>query len=234
MTLCIEILPARSSVQPLSQAAFKPFGYVIETQSIRTSEQEWQTVTTDSQAVMANQGTALKHRNVSPLVSKYDTAPTQFRAEPVMSMFVCLPQKLNPVYHKKDQEAVVGSDKNNLVGLFDLKIMERHPYTTQTFVPFGLHAQDSCTRYLVVVAPTSYSTEKKAEVPDTGGIRAYIAHGSQAVTYEVGTWHAPMIVIGRQPINFIVTQFTNNVAEDDCEEVELTPLGDKGIQIQII
>ena len=50
-------------------------------------------------------------------------------------------------------------------------------------------------------------------------IKGFLARGSQAVTYGVGTWHAPMIVVGKQEVVFLVTQFTNGIADDDCQEV---------------
>ena len=54
-------------------------------------------------------------------------------------------------------------------------------------------------------------------------IRAFIATGSQAVTYGAGTWHAPMVVVGLRPIDFVVVQFANNVDIEDCQEVLLKP-----------
>ena len=94
--------------------------------------------------------------------------------------------------------------------------MERHPYTTQTFTPLGLSPDDTETSYLVVVAPTDPATD----LPDVAHIKAFMARGSQAVTYGVGTWHAPMIVVGKDDVSFVVTQFVNGVAEDDCQEIE--------------
>lgn len=38
--------------------------------------------------------------------------------------------------------------------LFDVQILERHPFTTQTFIPMGLSQTDKHTQYLVIVAPT--------------------------------------------------------------------------------
>lgn len=57
--------------------------------------------------------------------------------------------------------------------------------------------------------------------PDVSRIEAFVARGDQAVTYAPGTWHAPMIVVGEQRVDFVVVQFANGVAEDDCELVEV-------------
>lgn len=58
-------------------------------------------------------------------------------------------------------------------------------------------------------------------LPDLANLRAFLAHGGQALTYGVGTWHAPMAVVGAVPIDFVVVQFCNGVAEEDCEEIEI-------------
>jgi ureidoglycolate lyase len=161
--------------------------------------------------------------------------------------------------------------------LLDVGILERHPFTTQTFIPMGLSQTERHTQYLVIVAPTlpasasrrntgrpppyptpnlkrskslkdifararpsPYSNEatppqsafsrlpqsarpKGPGLPDLKNLRAFVANGIQAVTYGAGTWHAPMIVIGDRPIDFVVVQFANEVGIEDCQEVLLKP-----------
>lgn len=124
-------------------------------------------------------------------------------------------------------------------GAFHVQILERHPFTSQTFVPMGLSAadfQDAC--YLVIVAPTAPCLESISEnhrlqsppkgigPPDALNMRAFLARGDQAVTYAAGTWHAPMVVIGRNTVNFIVWQFANGVPDEDCQEILLEPQQD--------
>lgn len=60
-------------------------------------------------------------------------------------------------------------------------------------------------------------------LPDLKNLRAFVATGAQAVTYGPGTWHAPMIVIGDRPIDFVVVQFANDVGDEDCQEILLKP-----------
>jgi ureidoglycolate lyase len=60
-------------------------------------------------------------------------------------------------------------------------------------------------------------------LPDLKNLRAFVANGGQAVTYGAGTWHAPMIVIGDRPIDFVVVQFANEVGNEDCQEIMLKP-----------
>lgn len=44
------------------------------------------------------------------------------------------------------------------------------------------------------------------------------------ITYGVGTWHAPMVVVGDGRLDFVVTQWVNGREQDDCQEVEI-PMG---------
>ncbi|KAI9872799.1 MAG: Ureidoglycolate lyase, partial [Pleopsidium flavum] len=172
-------------------------------------------------------------------------------------MFVCAPRYL--------RAAIVdhsGSDVNQerAEGFFDVEILERHPFTTQTFIPLGLSAEDPTSRYLVIVAPTlptpalfgeaqrsvvtpsltprqsrlpssafplseKRQVEPQPGIPDLQKIRAFLAHGSQAVTYGAGTWHAPMSVVGKKKVTFVVTQFANGVDTEDCEEIKLKSNG---------
>ena len=41
------------------------------------------------------------------------------------------------------------------------------------------------------------------------------------MTYGAGTWHAPIIVVGDRPVDFVVVQFANEVGSEDCQEVML-------------
>lgn len=56
--------------------------------------------------------------------------------------------------------------------------------------------------------------------PDLENMQAFLARPGQAVTYAAGTWHAPMAVLGRQRVDFVVVQFMNGIGEEDCQEVQ--------------
>lgn len=151
-------------------------------------------------------------------------------------MFACFSRKLR--------------DEGNYTAIFDVRILERHPYTTQVFIPLDSTSQETTSSsstgadydepgleplYLVIVAPslTNQTTTARITNPDTGNsetvtiadppdlskIKAFIARRGQAVTYGVGTWHAPMVVIGERRVDFVVVQFANGVGEEDCQEV---------------
>lgn len=119
-------------------------------------------------------------------------------------MFSCFPRKATPN------------------GIFQVRILERHPFTTQTFTPLGLSPRDTSTQYLVIVAPSTHaaaSGDNPENPPDLSKLHAFVATGGQAVTYAVGTWHAPMVVLGEKRVDFVVTQFVSGVEEEDCQEV---------------
>jgi len=115
-------------------------------------------------------------------------------------------------------------------GIFKVTILERHPYTTQSFIPLGLptptHNEPSPSMYLVIVAP---SQDSSGNPPDLVNIRAFIAYGNQGVTYSAGTWHAPMVVLGKE-IEFVVLVHENGIAEDDCQEILV---GGEGVDVEV-
>jgi ureidoglycolate lyase len=128
------------------------------------------------------------------------------------------------------------------MGVLDVPILERHRYTTQTFIPLGRVAAEPA--YLVIVAPTLVGQTATAAVsrdvghlgeiitirdpPDLKSLKAFVARGHQAVTYAPGTWHSPMVVLGTRRVDFVVVQFMNGVGEEDCQEVALR----KGVRVE--
>lgn len=158
--------------------------------------------------VVANQSTALKYSPISPITNNYALSS---RPKPQMSLFSCFPRrKLSPGNR------------------FAVKILERHPFTTQTFCPLGLASRSTRTYFLVIVAPSLDRPVQAREggsalerPPDLSKLRAFVGHGGQAVTYAPGTWHAPMVVLGEMRVDFVVTQFVNGIPQDDCQEVRV-------------
>jgi ureidoglycolate lyase len=142
-----------------------------------------------------------------------------------MSMFSCFPRKLRTSR---------GTGTRGETNVFDVRILERHPFTTQTFTPIDLSSQTRAGDaeepvYLVIVAPTlkgqtatattsSGDTVTIRDPPDLNNVRAFVARGGQAVTYGVGTWHAPMVVLGSRRVDFVVVQFVNGVDDEDVQE----------------
>ncbi|KAL6239343.1 hypothetical protein BDW75DRAFT_138377 [Aspergillus navahoensis] len=219
--------------EPLTRDAFASFGTAIIPplpRSVTTAPNPLSSHPKHhlvSPPVAANQLSALKYSPISPLLNNYPSqCPSKQPSEARMSMFSCFPRALRIVIGIG--EAKAGKEKEKVV--FDVGILERHPYTTQTFSPLGLGSDDKSAYYLVVVAPTLHGQTATARTeagenvlildpPDLCKIRAFVASGDQAVTYSAGTWHAPMVVVGERRVDFVVTQFVNGVAEEDCQEV---------------
>jgi ureidoglycolate lyase len=88
-----------------------------------------------------------------------------------------------------------------------LSLLERHPYSTQAFVPMG-----AIDRYLVVVSGGQ-------DKPDEGSIMAFVATGRQGITYRPGIWHHPIIALDRE------SDFACLVWEDGSpNDTEIQPL----------
>lgn len=91
----------------------------------------------------------------------------------------------------------------------DLTLLERHPCSTQVFIPMIV------SRYLVCVAPT-----RADGAPDLDGLQAFLCAPGQGVAYAVGTWHHPMVALDT------AAEFSMLAWEDgsalDCE---VRPLG---------
>ncbi|PPJ57652.1 hypothetical protein CBER1_00101 [Cercospora berteroae] len=140
------------SISPLTPQAFAPFGEVIQNPAAHDEldgNGEWRL-----QHQTANQGSATKWLNVTHMANHYDRAASRKAAKVAMNMFVCKPRTLSK--RKSDGKEV-----------FKVGIVERHPYTPQTFVPLGLGKEDKRTKYLVIVAPTLPAKARSdAEQPD--------------------------------------------------------------------
>ena len=207
------------SALPLTRSSFSPFGDVIE---IPPSASR----TLFPPPQKANQGTALKYSGISQTKETYHLAPsssssiastgslarpTATSGKPMTSLFVCSPRKL-------ESSGSSSGRSSKVQGIFKPHILERHPYTTQTFTPLALSSSPNArTRYLVIVAPSLPGDAG----PDISNTKAFLATGAQAVTYGVGTWHAPMVVLGDEKVGFVVFQWTSGVAKEDCEEIEI-------------
>jgi ureidoglycolate lyase len=102
------------------------------------------------------------------------------------------------------------STSRSLPGTLPLttRVMERHRYSTQTFLPLDVE------RYVVVVAPQS-----AAGAPDMRQARAFVVPGDTGISYAADTWHHPMIVLDR-PGCFAVLLWRDGSA-DDMETVSL-------------
>lgn len=89
-----------------------------------------------------------------------------------------------------------------------IKMLERHPLGSQAFIP------SNGAPYIVVVAPNG-SDDK----PDESGLRAFLVRADQGVNYARGTWHHPLVTLGREG-DFIVVDRAG--PGHNCDEVQLS------------
>ncbi|KAG8418048.1 hypothetical protein J3458_005487 [Metarhizium acridum] len=232
MTLTIQVNDAiRVTAQPLTHEAFLPYGSVIANPrpDVHPSAFSSHSASLPSNAVSANQGHAIQYRNVSRVRNLYAQSPSG-RADAVMSMFVCSARGLAPLDDTRDK--------------FTVRLLERHPFTTQTFSPVSSTAR----RYLVIVAPSLAPSEADHHLPvpagddlpgrglpDVRALRAFVATDAQAVTYGAGTWHAPMVALGPPgtTLDFVVSQFMSGVAVEDCQLVHFETSGREAPTLEV-
>jgi len=105
-----------------------------------------------------------------------------------------------------------------------VRVLERHPYTNQAFIPMGTGAslsdqllETQGRAYLVVVA-----TNGDDDKPDLETLRAFVAHTGQGIVYNRGVWHHPMVTL-ETTIDFtcVETQIGDGHSAD-CEVLELS------------
>ncbi|KAK6198929.1 Dal3 protein [Scheffersomyces amazonensis] len=180
----------------LTPHSFAPFGGVISA--------DHQIANAPSSS--ANYGTAIKLHKVAPIVNNYSDSSSGTPATANWNIFRCKA----PTHLIKTN----GKEKTYLS-----KVLERHPFSTQTFLPLGQKAQQAS--YLVIVTKSDPSTS----LPDPTELKAFICYGNQSITYGVGTWHAPMVVIDENVphIDFAVLIHENGISEEDCQECYFEP-----------
>jgi ureidoglycolate lyase len=85
-----------------------------------------------------------------------------------------------------------------------IRLMERHPISSQSFMPLSGHP------FLVVVAAPGEL--------DPEGITAFLASPNQGVNYHAGTWHHYCLAL-ESTSDFLVV---DRIADDEnCDEVQL-------------
>lgn len=147
---------------PLTPEAFAPYGQVLRGYSDHAAVPKGIRITP------ANGGTASKFHKLSLLHSTY---PERSGATSGISIYRCKP--LTDIAEN---------------GTIPLKVLERHPFTNQAFIPMGRGIGDEALadpsdKYLVVVAKNG-SDDK----PDVQTLRGFVATAAQGVVYEAGIW----------------------------------------------
>jgi ureidoglycolate lyase len=95
---------------------------------------------------------------------------------------------------------------------FALRLFERHPCSTQTFLPMVCH------RFLICVAPALADGS-----PDVAGARAFVCGPGQGISYDLGVWHHPIIALDADA-DFAMLAWEDGSALDCVEHPLDTPL----------
>ncbi len=81
--------------------------------------------------------------------------------------------------------------------------MERHRYSSQTFLPLD------ASRYLVCVAPHGSNGQ-----PDPDALLAFLVPAGTGITYRADMWHHPMTALDREA-RFAVLMWRDGSADDE-------------------
>jgi ureidoglycolate lyase len=93
----------------------------------------------------------------------------------------------------------------------EAKVMERHEFSSQSFVPLDV------SRWLVIVAPSDADGG-----PDASRAMAFLAGPGQGITYHAGTWHHPLTLLDR-PGRFAVFMWRDGTTTDEEFRTLATP-----------
>ncbi|KAI8387031.1 ureidoglycolate hydrolase-domain-containing protein [Blakeslea trispora] len=144
--------------------------------------------TTLGHITQANQGTAEKYHHIASVTNNFPKKNGK--------MNLC-------IYHCRPAQPLP----------FVVKLLERHPYSSQAFVPMT----DRKTRgYLVIVALNGVDDR-----PDLSTLRAFVANSKQGINYHQGVWHHPMVVL-EDETDFVCLVHESGVPEEDCHEVDVS------------
>lgn len=161
----------RITPEPLTPQSFAPFGTVITTPFPRDLLAAPNNLASlklphrvPATPVYANQGSAVKISPIAPLANGYENAcPSGKAAQARLSMFACFPRKLRREKQSGHRQSAVHDILSGKINegqpdgdaeeeadfdgpVFDVKILERHPFTTQTFIPLDLSSQKRVLR----------------------------------------------------------------------------------------
>ncbi|GAA6038454.1 hypothetical protein JCM8097_007659 [Rhodosporidiobolus ruineniae] len=183
---------------PLTPSAFAPYGSVIQSYPDERSAPKEIKIKT------VNFGTARKFNHLAPvtfLPPPTDRLPAGAgQGEVNFCVFRCEPQ--------------VGVKGPNGKSQWEVKVLERHEFSSQAFVPMG---GEGAGRYLVLVALPGADGS-----PDLSTLRAFLASPTQGISYAPNVWHHPLLPIDSTGVegakmDFACVVHETGVPEVDCE-----------------
>ncbi|WWC62399.1 allantoicase [Kwoniella dejecticola CBS 10117] len=188
---------AGSSIKPtlITPENFAPFGQIITSSPSSTH--------TDSES--SPDGKTVKHNALSSTISTY---PEESGAVTAISVFRATEK--------------IGLERGKT---FDVRFMERHQYTSQTFLPMGKaewsgkseEALPAGGEFLVIVAENGPDDK-----PDPATIKSFILPPDMGLTYAPGVWHHPVLILDATvDLACIETQISTGVHDSDIRDCEL-------------
>ncbi|KAK4052373.1 Allantoicase [Microbotryomycetes sp. JL201] len=173
---------------PLTREAYAPYGSVLQSYPDERSAKR------DIKIKRVNFGTASKFNHLS----KVEWIQPATRPDLVPDLNFC-------VFRCDEQNGCV--DERSGKQSWDVKVLERHEFSSQAFVPMG----GGSDRYLVLVCLPG-----KDGLPDLGSLRAFIASSSQGISYKPNVWHHPLIALDKTT-DFSCVVYETGDDKIDCE-----------------
>ncbi len=145
----------------------------------------------DADVKDVNQGTAKKIVGQAPVLSTYASLASTTAATSI-HLYHCTP----------------------LPTPFSVKVLERHRFTTQAFIPMT-PAGGKQQGALIIVAQNGADDK-----PDLRTLAAFHSSTTQGISYHPGIWHHPMVALGSEATDFAcVVNESEASPELNCDEV---------------
>ncbi|KAG0206434.1 Allantoicase [Mortierella sp. GBA30] len=184
--------------EPITKEAFAPWGQVIEKPIY------------DPNSIKVNQGTAEKFSNIGQFVNWRSYALDDEAVSENGNKSLDRTPSQQDIKCATANIAIFSCYKPIETSDIGVRLLERHPYSSQMFVPMG---GDGNGGFVVVVAKDRTSDG----MPDLSTLKAFTVKNSQGVNYKPNVWHHPMIVTGK-PVTFLTITHESGVGKEDCEE----------------
>lgn len=210
----------QTRAEPLTPAAYARYGQVIGYPA-------------GAAASDANHGTAKRYDFMAPIINH--RSPQAFAPlDPRLPATLQPPESQYATYRHAtlagDAEALQAPPAVANLSLFRcsptahlpfvLHFLERHKYSTQTFIPMVSARPNARHGYLVTVALNDVHTDR----PDLTTLKSFIASNAQGINYWPGVWHSPMVAL-EQEQDFVCLVYERRElqqhADEDTEEVTL-------------
>ncbi|KAF9969404.1 Allantoicase [Actinomortierella ambigua] len=170
---------------PITNANFERWGQVVRLPDV------------DPNAVQVNQGTAQKFSHLAQIVNARSADAVEKHGKKPAEANVAIFKCYKPVETAE----------------FGIRLLERHPYSSQMFLPMGGDGNGS---YVVVCAENGADDK-----PILSTMQAFRCDNTLGINYRPNVWHHPMIVV-EKPVQFMTFTYESGVALEDCEEYWFT------------